>query len=172
MVWCCAPVSFWMRTCALWLCRGNGRLGSSSHPQAAGPQGWLLEAGVPPCQRWEQLRRKPVQKIYVHLSSPLSPETNYATVLPHLRGTHADPPSPPAVGCSGPNSPAIHLPRSASGGSQHTWAVRPWPLLGSFPWPSEGGGPTAPPITSAYPEVYYYTNVNSRTGIWGAAARS
>ena len=44
-------------------------------------------------------------------------------------------------------------------------AASPGPVRG-------GGGPTAPPITSAYPEVYYYTNVNSRTGIWGAAARS
>lgn len=35
-----------------------------------------------------------------------------------------------------------------------------------------GGGAAAPPITTAYPEVYYYTNVNSRTGIWGAAAGS
>lgn len=113
MAWCCAPTAFWMH--APWLCRGNGRLGSSSHPQAAGPQGWLLEAGVLPCQRWEQLQREPLRKIYVHLSSPLSPETNYATVLPHLRGTHAVLPSPPAVGCSGPSSPAIHLPGSASG---------------------------------------------------------
>lgn len=146
-----------------------------------------------PAGRWEPLGRKPLKEIYVRLSSPLSPETNYTPVLPRSGGpARLRPPRVlrdvparwgRAVGKTGsavesrpaPRRPPIHLAGSPAGGSRSTWAATPLqPPLGSRTLAPSGerGGTKPPPSSSAFPEVYYYTNVNSRTGIWGAAAGS
>lgn len=117
--------------------------------------------------------------------------TNYTPVLPHS-GWVLPPPRSHGMSQHGGGEqqekwevlwkaggllwrPLIHLPGSPAGRSRSTWAATPpQPPLGSrtLALRSERGGTELPPSSSAFPEVYYYTNVNSRTGIWGAAAGS
>lgn len=88
-----------------------------------------------PAGRWEPLGRKPLKEIYVRLSSPLSPETNYTPVLPRSGGPARLCPLQAPAGCP---STAGASGREKKMGSAVESGPAPLAAPNSSPWESGG----------------------------------
>lgn len=129
-----------------------------------------------PAGRWEPLGRKPLKEIYVRLSSPLSPETNYTPVLPRSGGParlcplQAPAGCPSTAGASGrekkmgsavESGPApLAAPNSSpweSGGripqhlGCHPSPAAPWQPHAASEWGARRGGQSHPPAAALSP---------------------